>query len=45
VITILIGVIIITNYILFSQGWLIGLGMIAGSIIGAGFWIYVKIRK
>lgn len=44
-ITILIGIIIITNYALFSQEGLIGLGMILGSIVGSGLWIYLKIRR
>ena len=44
-ITILIGIIIITNYALFSQEWLIGFGMIAVSIAVSGFLIYLKIRR
>jgi len=45
VIAILIGVIIMTNSNWFSQEWLIGLGMILGSIAGSGILIYLKIRK
>jgi len=45
VIAILIAVIIMTNSIWLSQEWLIGLGMILGSIVGSGILIYLKIRK
>jgi len=45
VITNLIGIVIITNFDLFSQAWLIGLGIIIGTIIVAGLIIYLKIRK
>ena len=44
VIAFLIGIIIVTNYNWFSQGWLIGLAMIIGSIVGAAILIYFKRR-
>jgi len=45
VIAILIAVIIMTNSNWLSQEWLIGLGMILGSVVGSGILIYLKIRK
>ncbi|MDH3192212.1 MAG: hypothetical protein OEM18_05955 [Nitrosopumilus sp.] len=44
VIAFLIGIVIVTNYNWFSQGWLIGLAMIIGSIAGAAILIYFKRR-
>ncbi|MBS3926698.1 MAG: hypothetical protein KGZ34_08430 [Nitrosarchaeum sp.] len=41
----LIGIVIITNFELFSQEWLIGFGVIIGTVIVAGLIIYSKIRK
>lgn len=41
----LIGIVIITNFKLFSQEWLIGLGVIIGTVIVAGLIIYSNIRK
>jgi len=45
VIAILIAVIIMTNSNWLSQEWLIGLGMILGSVVGSLILIYLKIRK
>ncbi|WP_297465546.1 hypothetical protein [Nitrosarchaeum sp.] len=39
----LIGIVIITNFELFSQEWLIG--VIIGTVIVTGLIIYSKIRK
>jgi len=45
VIVILIGVLILTNYDWFSQEWLIGLGVVVGSVIVESILIYFKIKK
>ena len=45
VIAIVIAVIIMTNSNWLSQEWLIGLGMILGSVVGSLILIYLKIRK
>ena len=45
VITILIGVLILTNYNWFSDEWLIGLGMVLGGIGGAGIFIFIKLKR
>ena len=45
IITILIGILIITNYDWFSDEWLVGLGMIVASIVGGGLFFYIKLRK
>ncbi|NJK77959.1 MAG: hypothetical protein HC944_03355 [Nanoarchaeota archaeon] len=44
-VTNLVGIIMITNTELFSQEWLIGLGIIIGTVSVAGILIYSKIRK
>jgi len=45
VIAILTGFLVLTNYDWFSQEWLIGLGIIVGSIASFGLLIYLKIKK
>jgi len=45
VIAVLIGFLILTNYDLFSQEWLIGLGIIIGSLVSLGLLLYLKIKK
>jgi len=45
VIAILIGILILSNYNWFSQEWLIGLGVIIGSISVESILIYLKIKK
>ncbi|MGY5149282.1 MAG: hypothetical protein ACW9W3_04390 [Candidatus Nitrosopumilus sp. bin_68KS] len=45
IISILIGILILTNYNWFSQEWLIGLGIVIGGVAIEGVLIYFKIRK
>ena len=45
IIAILVGILILTNYVWFSQEWLIGLGIVIGGVIAEGILIYLKIRK
>lgn len=45
VISSLIGILIITNYPWFSEGWLIGLAILIGSFAAAGLLAYIKIKR
>lgn len=45
IVTILIGVLLLTNYSWFSDEWLIGLGLVVGSLGGIGLFVYLKIQK
>ena len=45
IISILIGVVLITNSAWFSQEWLIGLGIVIGSVIAGGLFGYYKIQN
>ena len=45
VVSILIGILLLTNYGWFSDEWLIGLGFLAGGLAGIGIYAYLKIRK
>ncbi|MFB5604771.1 MAG: hypothetical protein ACE5R7_00610 [Nitrosarchaeum sp.] len=44
-VSILIGIIMVTNYNWFSQEWLIGFAIVVGGITGLALLIYSKIRK
>lgn len=45
VIIILVGIVIVTNSPVFSQEWLIGIGVMAGGIAGMAIIAYGKIKK
>lgn len=45
IISILIGVVLITNSTWFSQEWLIGLGTVIGSAVAGGLVGYYKIKN
>ncbi|WP_179362296.1 hypothetical protein [Nitrosopumilus oxyclinae] len=45
IISILIGIMLITNSAWFSQEWLIGLGIVIGSAIAGGLFGYYKIKN
>lgn len=45
IIAILVSFIIMINYDLFSQEWLIGFGVIIGGVIAEGIMLYLKIKK
>ncbi|MFB5627146.1 MAG: hypothetical protein ACE5R5_03010 [Nitrosarchaeum sp.] len=44
-VSILIGIIMVTNYNWFSQEWLIGFAIVVGGVAGLALLIYSKIRK
>ena len=45
VIIILVGIVIVTNSPVFSQEWLIGIGVMAGGIAGMAIIAYGKIKN
>ncbi|MCV0392130.1 MAG: hypothetical protein K5790_02420 [Nitrosopumilus sp.] len=45
VISILVGIVIASNYSWFTQEWSIGFGIIIGGLVGIGLVIYLKIIR